>query len=132
MKKSFHLLFVMALAVMVLAACSGGASSAGNNISTTATDFKFEPNTWTVKAGEEVTLAITNNGAVEHDWVLLGTMITAPADGEKDVIFEAEVAPGATENVTFTAPATPGEYQVICEIAGHLEAGMEGKLVVTE
>jgi len=131
MKKNIGLMIVMALAIFVLAACSGGDSSA-NSISTTATDFHFEPSSWTVKAGEEVTLSITNNGAVDHDWVLLGSMITAPADGEKDVIFEAEVAPGQTEEVTFTAPATPGEYQVICEIAGHLEAGMEGKLIVTE
>jgi plastocyanin len=131
MKKRIGLILVMALTVMVFAACSGG-GSAGNTISTTATDFHFEPSTWTVKAGEQVTLEITNDGAVEHDWVLLGSMITAPADGEKDVIFETEVAPGQTESVTFTAPATPGEYQVICEIAGHLEAGMEGKLVVTE
>ena len=131
MKKNIGLMIVMALAIFVLAACSRGDSSA-NSISTTATDFHFEPSSWTVKAGEEVTLSITNNGAVDHDWVLLGSMITAPADGEKDVIFEAEVAPGQTEEVTFTAPATPGEYQVICEIAGHLEAGMEGKLVVTE
>ncbi len=132
MKKNIGLMIVMAVAVIVLAACSGGGSSSGNSISTTATDFHFEPSSWTVKAGEEVTLSITNNGAVEHDWVLLGSMITPPADGEKDVIFETEVAPGQTETVTFTAPATPGEYQVICEIAGHLEAGMEGKLVVTE
>ena len=131
MKKNIGLMIVMALAILVLAACSGGGSST-NSISTTATDFHFEPSSWTVKAGEEVTLSITNNGAVDHDWVLLGSMITAPADGEKDVIFEAEVAPGQTEEVTFTAPATPGEYQVICEIAGHLEAGMEGKLIVTE
>jgi len=131
MKKNIGLMIVMALAIFVLAACSRGDSSA-NSISTTATDFHFEPSSWTVKAGEEVTLSITNNGAVDHDWVLLGSMITAPADGEKDVIFEAEVAPGQTEEVTFTAPATPGEYQVICEIAGHLEAGMEGKLIVTE
>lgn len=132
MKKRIGLILVMALTVMVFAACSGSGGSAGNSISTTATDFHFEPSTWTVKAGEQVTLEITNDGAVEHDWVLLGSMITAPADGEKDVIFETEVAPGQTESVTFTAPATPGEYQVICEIAGHLEAGMEGKLVVTE
>lgn len=130
MKKSIVILVVL-IASLVLAACGGGGGSA-NSISTTMTDFHFEPTTWTVKAGEEVKLTLKNEGAVEHDWVLVSTPVTPPAGEGVDVIFEAKAGPGETKDFTFTAPSTPGEYQVICNIAGHLEAGMEGKLVVTE
>ena len=133
MKKSIVLLVVIMLASAFLAACSGGGgTSGGTSISTTLTDFHFEPTTWTVPAGKEVKLTLKNEGAVEHDWVLVGTPVTESANTETDVLFEAEVGPGETKDFTFTAPATAGEYQVICNIAGHLEAGMEGKLVVTE
>ena len=133
MKKSMLVLVVLMLASVVLAACSGGGgSSGGASISTTMTDFHFEPTSWTVPAGQEVKLTLKNEGAVEHDWVLVSTPVDAATTADAQVLFEAKAGPGETKDFTFTAPATPGEYQVICNIAGHLEAGMEGKLVVTE
>lgn len=134
MKKSILVVVVLVLASVVLAACSGGGGSAGGGtkISATLTDFHFEPTTWTVPAGAQVTLTLKNEGAVEHDWVLVSAPVTPPAGEDTDVLFEAKVNAGETKDFTFTAPTTPGEYQVICDIAGHLEAGMEGKLVVSQ
>lgn len=131
MKKHVVILAVLVLS-LVLAACGGGGGGSANSISATLTDFHFEPTTWTVKAGEEVKLTLKNEGAVEHDWVLVGSPVTPPAGEDIDVLFSAVAGAGETKEFTFTAPTTPGEYQVICNIAGHLEAGMEGKLVVTE
>jgi plastocyanin len=106
----------------------------GNTISVITTDFKFEPNTWTVAGGQPVTLTITNRGANEHEWVLLKkeTAITPPF-GEKDedkVFWEIEIEPGATKTATFTVPKEAGTYQVICGTPMHLEQGMKATLVV--
>ncbi len=133
MKKSILVVVVLVLASVLLAACGGGGSSSGGNkISSTMTDFMFEPTTWTVPAGAQVTLTLKNEGAVEHTWVLVASPVTPPAGEDTDVLFEAKVDPGETKDFTFTAPTTPGEYQVICDVAGHLEAGMQGKLVVSQ
>jgi plastocyanin len=116
---------------LALAAC--GPKKA--NISAAMTDFKYDPVSWTVPAGAEVTLSLTNNGSVEHEWLLLdaGITITPPFDEEavKDsILVDQDVDAGATATVIFTAPATPGEYEVVCGVAGHIEAGMTGKLIV--
>jgi plastocyanin len=130
------ILIVLALMItpLVLAACGGGGSASGTSIQAKMTDFAFSPNQWQVPAGKTITLTLTNNGSVEHSWVLMKSPVTPPF-GEKDqsnIIFSTKVAAGATSTVTFTAPSAPGEYEVICDIPGHLEAGMDGKLVVTQ
>lgn len=57
-------------------------------------------------------------------------------DGERDVIrqdpslVDQDVDAGASATVVFTAPSVPGEYEVVCGVAGHIEAGMVGHLVV--
>ena len=45
------------------------------------------------------------------------------------VYVEDEVEVGADKSLTFTAP-DGGTYQVICAIASHFDAGMEGTLTV--
>ncbi len=134
MKKSnLAIVFVLALS-LVLAACSSGGSSSGGStsIDVKMTDFKFTPDTWTVPAGKEVTLNISNTGAVTHDWALM----LKPVEGsfssanEGDIVAQFKLEAGKSEAVKFTAPATAGEYQVICAVPGHLEAGMVGKLIV--
>jgi uncharacterized cupredoxin-like copper-binding protein len=39
------------------------------------------------------------------------------------------IEPGQTATKTFTAPAA-GTYDIVCDEAGHKEAGMVGKLIV--
>ena len=135
MKKSIILIGLALLVTpLVLVACGGGGSSGGTSIQAKMTDFAYTPNQWTVPAGKTITLSLTNNGSVEHDWVLMKSPVTPPF-GDKDssnVVFSTKVAAGATDTVTFTAPSAPGEYEVVCDVPGHLEAGMSGKLVVTQ
>jgi plastocyanin len=113
-----------------LTACGGNS----NTITVTTTDFKYDPQTWTVSAGQAVTLTFTNKGATEHEWVLLkkGTTVTLPfdADDEDKVFWEIEAQPGGTKTETFTAPSEAGTYTVVCGTPGHLEQGMEATLVV--
>ncbi|HEU0293725.1 MAG TPA: cupredoxin domain-containing protein [Anaerolineales bacterium] len=126
--------FVLVLFMsMVLAACGGGQPS--TTIDVTMTDFQFTPNTFTVPAGQEITLNVLNNGAVVHNFVVmkLGTSAGEAFDDEDQAnVFweERDIPAGGDLSVAFTAPTEPGEYQVVCRTAGHIASGMVGKLVV--
>ncbi len=120
--------------VFILAACSGGAKSAVFNVE--MNEFTFKPNTYTVPAGVQVTLNLKNSGTLEHNWVLMkaGAQATAPFDASQDanVYWKQTLMPGESGAYTFTAPAEPGAYQVVCITPGHLEQGMTGTLTVTK
>ena len=125
--------FVLVLLVMMfLASCGGGPST---TLEVVMTDFQFTPNNYTVPAGEEITINIVNNGAVVHNFVImkLGTSAgdTFDAEDEPNVYWqETDIPPNGDTTTTFTAPAEPGEYQVVCRTAGHIASGMIGKLTV--
>ena len=128
------LLKVAVLAIglsILLTACGGG----GTTVNVTVTDFAYDPSTITVTAGDTINLHVTNNGVVEHEFVIMesGYQVQAPW-GDKDeshIYWELdEIQPGATKSDTFTAPSEPGEYEITCGLAGHIENGMIGKLIV--
>ena len=82
----------------------------------------FAPATLRAPAGSTVTVKLTNAETaplVNHDWVLEGV------DGAATEI----LAPGATGEVTFPAPA-PGDYVYFCSVGDHRARGMEGTLTV--
>lgn len=118
------------LAGLTLVACGPKTAS----ISADLTDFQFTPKSWEVPAGSEVTLTLTNNGTVEHEWVLFekGYEVSMPFDDndEGHIYWEGEVEAGESETFTFTAPSDPGTYQIVCGIPGHIESGMTGTLTV--
>ena len=122
---------------LALAACSAKPAVANISVDVTITDFAYAPKAFTVPAGSQVTLNAKNNGAVEHEFALmkLGTSVTPPF-GEKDeggIFWEMDgIEPNTTKSATFTAPAEPGTYQVICGLAGHIENGMIATLTVTK
>jgi uncharacterized cupredoxin-like copper-binding protein len=115
----------------------GSSSTAGDEgatvISATAAEFSFTPSSWTIPAGEPVTVEITNEGTTTHEWVVvvMGQEITSGAEFTEDkVLFEVEGVPaGESEEGEVTIDA-PGTYQVVCGIEGHFDAGMAGTLVV--
>ena len=121
---------VLALS-LILTACG----SKKTTLNVTTTDTGYDSPTYTVSAGGEVTLNLTNNGAIEHEFVImkLGQHVVAPF-GPKDegnIFWELDaVAAGTTKSDTFTAPTEPGEYDVICGVPGHIEMGMIATLTV--
>jgi len=132
MKKILLFAFVVLVSSLALTACGGGGPS--TNLTLNMTDFMFDPVDFVVPAGQEITMEASNLGAVEHEYVIFKYGVTAgdkfgPED-EENIYWEIEVMPGNTTTVTFVAPSEPGEYYVTCGIAGHLEAGMVGKLIV--
>jgi uncharacterized cupredoxin-like copper-binding protein len=132
MKRSAALL--TALLLFAVSACQPGAPTTTINLE--MTDFAFTPNQFTVQAGETITLNIEHHGIVVHEFILMkpGTSAGEHFDEEDlpNVYALAEVEPEHSQTFTFTAPSEPGEYQIVCGIAGHLEAGMTGTLIVVQ
>lgn len=116
-----------------LGACGDDDDAGSASISATASDFQFEPNSWTVRAGEAFSVEFMNEGTVEHEWAVLnlGDEIESEAEfAEEKVMFEIEALPvGETTTQEFTVDEA-GSYQVICAIPGHFDQGMEGTLAV--
>jgi len=100
-------------------ASSGGAGGS-KEIKVTASDFKFDPNTFTVKAGEKIKVTMTNRGAVDHVWRI--------DDASGKTIFKFTASVGKTASGEFTLPEA-GTYTLFCDVAGHKEAGMSGKVI---
>ena len=132
MKKNYIIL--MLITGLFLASCGGG-SPASTSINITMTDFQFTPNSFTVPAGKEITLTATNNGGVEHSFVImkLGHDLTSGfTDADQPNVYweETAIPIGQTATYTFTAPNEPGTYQIVCAVEGHFEAGMVASLTV--
>lgn len=131
------LLAALVIVALTSVACSGGGGGASTELAATVKEFQFTPNTWTVPAGQQITIDVTNEGTTTHEWVLLqpGVTITSEDDlpeTEEELLanfvyVEEEVEVGETKTLTFEAPPA-GTYQVICAIEGHFNAGMEGTL----
>ena len=87
-----------------------------------AGEFKFEPKTLAMRAGEPTRIELENEGAIEH------ALIVAAPDGKGDWI-HLHAMVNATDAATFRIDK-PGRYRVLCTVPGHTEAGMVGELVV--
>jgi azurin len=118
-------------------------------IATVANTMTFDKTSMTVPAEAEVHLVLKNKATMmtlPHDWLLVkpGTEASVAASGlamgeqagyidvrDKNVLAHTGMAkPGATTEVTFTAPSAPGKYPYICTTPGHY-LSMKGVLTVT-
>lgn len=143
------------LLALVVAACAPGAQQqpaqgpgGARVIQLELSEFAFKPASITLKAGETVTLKITNKGAVEHE-LAAGRQAQATEGGFKEDFFKGvqlkltglspisghegsgvKVDPGKSGEVTFTVPDKKGSYEIGCFIPGHYVSGMKGTLVV--
>src|SRR5215203_2678320 len=82
----------------------------------TAFDIYFEPKEISISADTDVPFTLPNDGAASHNFSI------------DELGIDVDMAPGATEQVVINAPA--GEYEYYCNVPGHKEAGMVGKLIV--
>jgi uncharacterized cupredoxin-like copper-binding protein len=87
-----------------------------------SSEFKFEPTSLAMKAGEPTRIELENDGAIEH------ALIVAAPDGKGDWIHLHAMA-NSTDAGTFRIDR-PGKYRVLCTVPGHTEAGMVGELSV--
>lgn len=126
-RKGFSPLLVALVAFWVTAAPAIAADDAGQVLDVILGDYRFSPSQLVVKAGQTVTLKLTNSDRITpHTFTLKSTQ------GGLDI--DVEVAAGSTESVTLT-PATAGTYSFHCRkklpfMKSHRARGMEGSLVV--
>ncbi len=124
-------------------------------VTVVATDLAFQPQEIRISTDQRMTVRLQNKGKVLHDWTVdriavtgaetrgsgshamepgggmggamgSGGMMSGSA-GAGDLHVAAEA--GRVADITFT-PEQSGEYVFYCTVAGHRQAGMEGKLVV--
>jgi nitrite reductase (NO-forming) len=96
---------------------STGVVSVDFSIPVRAGEMFFDPRAISVPEGSTVEIAMTNEGLVEHDFVL------------DEVQFRLYTAAGDSASDTFVVPPA-GTYTFYCSIPGHREAGMVGTLTV--
>ena len=120
--------------VLALAACANdddndaanGDTNAGDPVTDITIDMGddwFEPDHFTVRVGESVTVTVDNIGDAIHNMVIL----SSDAEGE-NFASDAIVNPGETDTFEFTF-TTPGTYDFQCDY--HLPE-MVGTVTVIE
>ena len=124
-----YLLLLAAPVVLLLAsACApaaaptaAGAALAPVQITVTGTDdFRFNPSTITVKAGQPLEVTFQNGGEILHDF-------TVQQGLARPVVIAADGGQSATATVTY---AKPGTYKFFCSQPGHDQLGMHGTITV--
>jgi uncharacterized cupredoxin-like copper-binding protein len=149
------LLIVAAVAAVALvaAACSSGkggssappsaAASAPtvseaeheSTVSLQLKEFSITPPTSSAPTSE-VTFKATNDGRVAHELVVIRTdkapgalpVAKATADEAGDLGEAEDITPGSSKSVTLVLK--PGHYVLICNLAGHYQAGMHAAFTV--
>lgn len=87
-------------------------------ISVEGSEFKFTPNTLSVKKGEKVKLAFKNAGSFPHNVTVNELNVSTNTIGG-----------GETDSVEFTADKT-GTFEMYCSVGNHRQRGMVGKVSV--
>ena len=87
-------------------------------VSVALSEFAIAPAAIVVPLGGKI--AITNNGAVDHNVAVLDSAIKS-----------SDLPAGGTETLDLSS-LEPGEYELFCAIAGHKDSGMVATLTITD
>jgi uncharacterized cupredoxin-like copper-binding protein len=105
-----------------------------SNVSVGLREFSVTPSSPVAKAGS-VKFAVSNSGAIRHEFVVLKTTTPAAdllkgseADESGNVGEIGNVPPGQTK--TLSLNLKPGHYALICNLPGHYTAGQHADLTV--
>ena len=101
--------------------------------------MRFDPAQISVRQGDTIKFVVRNNGKIMHEMVI-GTMKELKEHAELMKKFPnmehaepymAHVAPRKTEEIIWQFTKA-GVFDFACLIAGHFDAGMVGKVIVTQ
>jgi plastocyanin len=129
------LVYILVIAVLVLGVgyfvmkrgsyiASSNSTSPTNNsqpaqmVAISGTEFAFSPSTFTVKAGQPVSLTFTNNGNFPHNLSISDLNVQTKT-----------IQPGEQDTITFT-PTRTGSFAFKCSVPTHADKGMTGTLTV--
>jgi len=115
---------------LLFGACGGSGGESVSEPTTGAIDltvksldpggkYAYDLEEYTAKAGT-INIALVNEGRENHNLLVQGV------DSKK---FKLSVTPNETKTGAVTLSART--YEIYCDIAGHREAGMEAKLIVS-
>ncbi len=136
---------MLAATLVAVAPLTGCGSDATTEAPSTTLDvigagrLEFQPDAFTVPAGENVTVSLTAGDTVEHDFTIEGIADVGAAaqdghgeashDMPPDGLAVVHADAGQTERGTFTIDEA-GTYTVYCSVPGHRQSGMEASLTV--
>ena len=122
-------LFLLAAPVMLFAASAcapaaapaAGAALPPEQVTIVGTDdFRMNPSTITVQAGQPLTVTFQNGGEILHDF-------TAQQGLAKPVTILEDGGQSGTATITYNKPGT---YKFFCSQPGHDQLGMHGTITV--
>lgn len=97
----------------------------------------FEPAELDIKAGQTVRIVVTNEGEIDHEFVMDSpdknvehkALMERFPEMEHDDPNAVHLEPGATGDILWTF-SNRGRFEFACLIPGHYEAGMHGPITV--
>lgn len=146
MKLSRLVILTVSLVALFLAACGGDSAPAetesqNSTIDVLQNDIYYgdspdnadNPPVWNASAGGAIRVRANNAGTLQHNFAVVRLDADIPdvyTDDNSDIILAQTglVEPGEERTETIDA-LEPGEYVVICTVAGHWPS-MQGRLVV--
>jgi plastocyanin len=106
------------LIALVTTACQSASGSKTVNVTLMTTEFKFSPDTINAKVGDRVQVTLDNTkGTLKHNIK------------QADLNIDAAVEAGQKTTFEFTATKA-GTFDFVCDVPGHKDAGMTGKIIV--
>ena len=145
MKKRIGSIAALMAVVAVTGACGSGSYDADDNISNdisgTLKEWSVEVDATSARAGE-VEFSIKNAGTIGHEFLvvktdipdgeipLVGDRFEEPSEGIEVIDEIGEYPAGETKELTLTLES--GNYQLVCNLAGHYEAGMHTTFTVVD
>lgn len=88
------------------------------------TVFGFDQHQWQAKPCARITVNLTNDDDIRHQWMIHGLPKYLYPKG----MFTIEVNGSAKKTATFIVPSSHYTYLVHCDIAQHTEKGMKAQL----
>ncbi len=135
----------MTLTTVLVGACGSGSYNAddevSNDISGTLKEWSVNVDATSARAGE-VKFSIKNVGTIGHEFLvvktdildgeipLVGDRFEEPSEGLEVIEEIGEYPAGETKELTLTLES--GNYQLVCNLAGHYEAGMHTTFTVVD
>jgi len=131
---------VLITSSLLLSACGSSTKPDGPvDVEVTLTEFGIESSLDTFEIGVPYHFIITNEGAVNHELMIMEPMMPGMDMTMEEMdamalafVEEDDLAPSITQTLdyTFTEPAPAGSLELGCHIEGHYEAGMVLPIIV--